>query len=680
MHLPATVFAVIPSVTCLVIAFLSYFRSRRHRAVIRFALLNLAMAGWNFGEFAKSFGHTPETVTFWIKFALASASLIYPTFVHFILRYTGDRSPTHRRFLIAAYCVALGQITTLFHPTLFMAGYTNSPWGAIAVPGPFYSLHVVAYVFFMLYAFILLGRHIFKADNRVERNFAIYLFLWGGLASISGFFHFTPVYGLMSPPLGHAGTFLFSLVMFYLILRYRIMDIRLAFRKGIVLTATLTTLTGVYLALVLSSESIIYKLTGQQSRLVTYFGVMVFAILFQPFQRKMSQWGNRIVFPVRHHARALLFELVDRLSTFSDTESLAAELAARLQESMAFDCVAVYLWNEGFERFDLAQTRPADCRALPAVLEPTAMLGQLLNLQELSHRLRVEVLNSGMEGALQERVSFLQSLDMLLCVPIKSKDRQLGILMLGHKKVYSIVDEEDTQILQTLASRAGTALSNILSERRARAAEHLAAAGRLSATIAHEIKNPLGAIRSSAQLLKDGKGGEGQLDIILEESERLNRVLWGYLDFARPLKLDLEEVDWNEYLGKIAGLLRASGDLEFIPHPGPCRVVLDLDRVRQVLVNLYANARRSAGDQGRITLRSVVEGPWAVAAIEDNGPGFSAPALRRAFEPFFTTFETGTGLGLAISRKIVEEHNGRIGIENLAMGGARVKVQIPMKT
>ncbi len=240
-------------------------------------------------------------------------------------------------------------------------------------------------------------------------------------------------------------------------------------------------------------------------------------------------------------------------------------------------------------------------------------------------------------------------------------------------------------------------------ERELRRSERLAAVGQLSASMAHEIRNPLAAISGSIQVLR--RGGESPrraeesrrlMDIVLRETDRLNRLLTEFLEYARPGPLRREGLPLEEVVAEVLAIFHASRpegmevrvDLE----PG---LLLDADpgQVRQLLWNLLLNAAQAMPEGGAIALGARAsgspqggpagrrnereQGGWVEMCVRDGGVGIPAEALDRIFDPFFTTKPGGTGLGLATVHRIVEEHGGSIRVQSAEGKGTTFHLRLP---
>jgi two-component system sensor histidine kinase PilS (NtrC family) len=226
-------------------------------------------------------------------------------------------------------------------------------------------------------------------------------------------------------------------------------------------------------------------------------------------------------------------------------------------------------------------------------------------------------------------------------------------------------------------------------ERRARRNETLAEVGALAAGVAHELRNGLKPISGSVEYLQRELKLEGEnaelMGLIARESARLNKFVSDLLTYSRDRDLALEPVELGDQLRELVSTLRhdprraanVSVRLE-CPEDAVARADVDREQIRQVWLNLAANALEAMSDRGELTVRwrPLEPGQLAVEFLDD-GPGIAAEDLPRVGEPFFTTKRGGTGLGLAIAQRIVERHGGVLTLESEAGRGTCARVQLP---
>ena len=217
-------------------------------------------------------------------------------------------------------------------------------------------------------------------------------------------------------------------------------------------------------------------------------------------------------------------------------------------------------------------------------------------------------------------------------------------------------------------------------ERRLEQERRLAVLGEMSAVLAHEIRNPLTALKGHAQLLAETLPGEGaeraKVDRVVREAQRLETLTSDLLDFVRAGEIRREEVAPAELLRAAVEEVDAER-FELRVEAAPARWSLDPARMRQALVNVLRNAAQASPEGTRTTVELEERDGRLVFEIRDRGPGIPAGEAERIFEPFHTTRVRGTGLGLAVARRVVSLHGGTIAARNRPDGGASFVLELP---
>ncbi len=290
----------------------------------------------------------------------------------------------------------------------------------------------------------------------------------------------------------------------------------------------------------------------------------------------------------------------------------------------------------------------------------------------------------------------------VLCVPLLVREQVIGALELADK-IGGPFTETDRDLLQTLAGSVAVAVENAQlyaevndyaralerSQAQLIQAEKMAAIGRLAASIAHEINNPLQAIHNTIHLamtdrLPPEKRGE-YLGMAQKEVERLIEIVQRMLEFYRPSKGGIVQTDVNRLLRDALTIAdkrlqhgRVQVSARFADGLPPILGVPD--QLTQVFLNIIINAVEAMPEGGDLRVGTLLtdDRRWVLVAFQDSGPGLTAEQIAHIFEPFYTTKPSGTGLGLAISYGIVERHGGTIEVSSQPGQGATFVVRLPV--
>jgi len=280
----------------------------------------------------------------------------------------------------------------------------------------------------------------------------------------------------------------------------------------------------------------------------------------------------------------------------------------------------------------------------------------------------------------------------LLSVPVRTNERVIGVL-----NVYSAEPRHfrahETTLLTLLAQQSAVAIENASLFRQVREAgdrlresEKLAALGRLSAGLAHELRNPLNTLNVLTYAMEDSGRGHAatatDLEVVRAEIRRMDRLLAQFLDFARPRAPRFRREPVEGILEEISLLIAPEAakrkvELERTVDGATPPVWADRDQLTQLFLNLALNAIQSMTDGGRLRLEARAVAGSVRVDVRDDGPGIPADVRERLFEPFFTTREGGSGLGLPIALRIVEAHSGELRITSADGEGTTATVWLP---
>ncbi|MBK8262124.1 MAG: GAF domain-containing protein [Nannocystis sp.] len=451
------------------------------------------------------------------------------------------------------------------------------------------------------------------------------------------------------------------------------------------------------------------SLDGYRSLQLFNIAVASFAVLvlYEPmrneFERRIEGW----LFRDRTALRAILVDLRQRLVNLIDPGEMVQVVQDTLSSSGRVTHAAFYLIDrKGFNltlrghlgpqplaRLDLATRRP--------LLDRLRARGPLLRDVIQRERERAE---REQQAELDEILETLRAVGASLAVPVlqpgaddqRGAPELLGVLFVDDERLLEPFSREEVELFEGVVAQAAVMIQNSKVYEQRKERDRLAALGQMAAGLAHEIRNPLGAIKGAVELIEpnlkrvDPNTGEF-LGVIIEEVERLNRVVTQFLRYSRPFKGELGPVQMGEVIAATVRLLDEPSRRRVVVVPTPPLlppVRGDAEALRQVLLNLVRNgvdAVTSVEPPGvvRISLGirpgGLPSGDAVTVTVRDNGAGFSAHTMTNLFVPFHTTKSGGTGLGLPISQRIVENHRGLIEVSTPEEGGAQFTVVLPIE-
>lgn len=394
----------------------------------------------------------------------------------------------------------------------------------------------------------------------------------------------------------------------------------------------------------------------------------------------------------------LLIEFEDSLLLIADVVQLARNLRSKLKQFIDVEDAVVYLadTDRSWRRFS-----PVDsAEGSPSALAPIDEGSKTANWLAVNREVLILSERNAVTEYLRDELDPFLSRSMQLAFPLISMDRLIGVVFLHPGP--TPLNAEQLAKLKLLGRQAGLAFGNALlfkerlrqNERMYRA-EQLATMGEFAAGIAHELRNPLTAIRSTVQFLAgEFEGGSERQKLsegILDEVDRLNTILGHLLSLARPAETKPTEVDLEREIAKCVAFVATKARSQHVEVRVECKEALphlfvDPTELQQVLLNVMMNGLQAMPDGGTLsikarcldeTTRSMLSRSHRILVeITDQGPGIPDELREKVFEPFFTTKSGGTGLGLAICGSIVKRYDGEVWIERTESGGTSVNIAL----
>ena len=668
----------IAALLCFALAASVLLRTHRQRDRWLFGILATNTGLWYVSTFMLGvLGRVP----FWERFNLICGVLLPLSAVRFfsvLVPHDTERTRFVRRASLWAAVVLLGAMLTPYYDHAVVVG------GLLLYVTVFLSLALGS-----------LYRRGFDTDSRIEGARLRYIALVGGFGGLFTVIEYLPYAGVDIPPVGTILILVFLYALSQSITHYRLIDLyELAGRLG-VLTA---------LAFVLAFMLWLMRLvSGEQLFLHVVVSAFVVLILFDPVRTQVQKWISQVFFHERFELEQTVLALRRAVAHVLGVDELAAAVMDGLDESPRFTQGALYLLSPDARYFALRdyfgpkppeRVEMAPARPLLDRLSKTGTSVIENAERELEER---RLLGDDREAETAHDIAVtMRALQSSVCLGLRGEsDHLYGFISLRDDRVRDAFSKEEVQLLAGLATQVAVAVENSEIYQQMKEKDRLAALGEMAAGLAHEIRNPLGSIKASAQYLSETaehpEDRDEFLGIIVDEVDRLNRVVGSFLDYARPGHTNPEPIYVNSAVELTLQFLRPECDssdvaLHVAMDPDIPKVRIDIEHLRQVLINLVQNAVQAMTNGGDLYVETRTQDgfrpggqarQWVQISVRDTGPGLAPGLLPNLFVPFVTTKQQGTGLGLAISQRIVSEAGGRIDVRSRESFGTTFVVLLP---
>ncbi|MDQ3340627.1 MAG: ATP-binding protein [Myxococcota bacterium] len=666
-------------------------RSRKDKMYTSFAAFTFTVSAWHLCTFIDA--ATTSPVMRWLS--LWAAATIPPTAIRFFRTFLAQpsiggpkRGPrVTLAWTIAAYLVLIySAVVVPIHETQWF----QIPFGIYVFGG----LYRCVYDMYMQYR---------ATTKRVERTRVGYLALGGFVATTLTLTDVLPRFGVAWPAVGNVLGILYLYFLSQTLFRNRLIDLNELIGKMAVLGTLVVLLWAVY-------GFLLYWIGGGQKGLYLLNALVasfVILILFEPVRSWLENTINRWLLRQRTELRGRIEAVRRELPGVVDVTDMVGRIVTALEESRRMTDASVYLLDAdgaGFDRAGyLGQAPPdrLDANAERPLLD-RVRLGHIdkdgvqREIEDLANADDVEAKRAPLI-ALKNRIEELYA-GMIFPLLGSAETEQgpwlLGLFCVRDDRTESAFDADDVDTFRQLAIAAARVIESSQAYERVKERDRLAALGEMAAGLAHEIRNPLGAIKGAAQLLGKPSSAEETaefLEIIVEEANRLNNVVTRFLDYARserPGREGAGKVDLNTVVRKTEQLLRQDlvKNIELrvrIDDQLP-QVAGDPESLMQVFLNLGQNALQAMPDGGTLEILTTRRrrsrlgyGQFAEVRFRDTGIGIPRDKLKKLFIPFYTTKQKGTGLGLAISHRIVNQHGGTIEVRSTIGQGSTFSVFLP---
>jgi len=686
--------------TTIVLGLFIYLKNRGNLVNRMFALHCLTIAIWAF-SFAKMAAAQNEVEgLFWSRALHVGAILIPVFFLHFtcaLLNIVHEK----RKIIIAAYIIGFSMLA--FVPTNLFVSHTVSVVGFKYFVGPAglqYHLFPLFFLVCLVCAFYELFKG-FRHSQGLRRNQIKYLLVALLIGYSGGPTGFLPLYGIPMPRWGLYTVSVFSVIVTYAIVKYRLMDINIAIKTGTAYALLALLTTGIAIGLILGVDQIFAGYPGYNpilaSAIILLIIIPVFTYLIPRVKLKAESTVEKILYKDKYAYLDTLRAFSKKMTFILDQEELLQSVVRNVAELMGLERAAIFVANEVTGRFEL---RAQAGGALPddsILLEDSAIINNL-------RKSKKPFMQEEMERILPQKEMVkieadLSPLKAVLLIPLVSEDELIGVFALGEKASKEMFSHLDIELLETLANQIALILNYKHMEEQLSQQQKLLGLGTMAAGIGHEIGNAIVSVQTFLQLFPerrlDREFYEQFGKTALEDSQRVAKLV----DMMRKLAQthsgmsEFKPLDIRTVIEQAMGLLQKAFEkknIKIIKQYGEVPEVRgDESLLLMAFLNLFRNSLEFLPTGGELDcsishkpkVRLDPQGnPQQCVRIEisDNGPGIAKEHMSRVFEPFFTTRHEGIGLGLSMVHRIIEEHGGNVVLDSQIGKGATFTINLPL--
>jgi len=563
------------------------------------------------------------------------------------------------------------------------------------VPGPLYLVFILFFLVDSYGAIGLLGLTLRTTAPSNYRSQLKYFFWFSLIAFTGGTCNYLLVYDIKLPGVAETsnyGLLLYALSIAWIIFRYQFLDIEVIVKRTVVFAGLVAAVVAVVSLVAFISQDVLARFVEIPKWLSNVFAAMIIAGVYGPLRSWLVNTTERYLFQKKYDYKELLKKFTDDVMVMVDLRQLVTMTVATLSDTIKLEHCTLLLLNRETRTYGVAAARGFE--------------GQSLALEEqepFTTFLRETHEPIGADGRVHFPEAVTQRLTQLharLVLPLSIHEDLIGVLCLGKKKSDEEFTKDDLDILLPLARTLAIAVSNAqlvedvlrtneqlkTATERLLVQERMAAAGQIASGMAHEIKNPLAAIKTFSEFLPekydDPVFREKFFRIVPAEIQRINKIVQELSMFARPSPLQLQPIRLIPLIEDTLSLLSNQCLKQGVTVHAAFRddghvVQADPQQLKQVLLNLLLNSLEAMAQGGRLEVSTSVEGSRLTLRIADTGSGISPELQRRIWDPFFTTKARGMGLGLAIVKGIVERHGGEITLSSAPGQGTTVQLQLP---
>lgn len=681
----------------LALGFLVYYKDKKSPVNISFCVLTTLISIWIFNIFmVLTVWNNTGKILLWGKVTFAIGTFMASGFAIFSVIFKSENFVSvknHIYFLILSSIIfaALAILPSSIKSVVFDEGKIKA----------YYGTTIYVWALYEAFCWVLILYNLgykWKKGNGIEKLRIQYMFL--GIVLTTTFIAVTSI--LIPLVIGDVRIASFGpcfiLIMIgciaYAIVKHRLMDIKVLIRKSIFYSVLFASASLIVALLVIGIPQAFPNIGRTQYAIVLILCIIFIVFVSKPFSQYVIELINTFVYKDQSSYRKALANFTQIAIKTLDLDKLLSLMFHTIVETVKVDRASLWCLSSNTDEYT-----------------PILLFG--LKQNEVSNNISsgskvVSYLKKADEPIIKEEIqknlsladfdeieNEFNNLKSEISVPLFLEDQLSYIINLGNKSSGRIYYSADIEFLKSIADQSSILIQNALLHQRIVRTEKLISLGKLSAELAHEIKNPLLTIKTCFQLLLEHQCEEeidrDFLTLALSETDKIDRRIRQLLSFVRPSPPNFAWCNINQVLDSTIQALKnvmSARNIQFVDLRSNdlTEIYADKEQLEQAFFNIGLNALEAMENGGKLTIETIMqtnggtdaEGEFVVVKISDTGKGISKIDMESIFEPFYTKKSSGTGLGLAIVRNIVKEHKGQIHLESYEGIGTSFTIEFPV--
>ena len=703
------------AVASIILGLFVFFKNKSNRINQTFALFCLSVAVWSFFYMFWPLAKDKESTLLWFQLLHIGANFAPITYLHFVATWLGI-AKKKKVIIISGYLLAAFFASFVFSSHFIKDLVPKFSMRFWAEPGALYHFYLLFFFGYAIYSSYLLVKYY----NRVigtKKTQMKYIFIGMVLAFAGGSTNYPLWYNINFPPFGNILASSYVILSAYAILKYRLMDIRLAVKRSTIFSLVVITITAIYaMSAFLVSLVIFGGVYTLQTQIITGLIVaLLVAIGFRPLYEWLKKTTDAFLFKGEYLPQELMADITDVVSGTLDLDIVIDTLKDKITKALRVKKIEIIILKENSSPITSKKRE-----SLKRITDHFKKQRDVLVLEEMKRK-HIEKVDSEKSLYL---IKDLEKLNTALAIPLLVKKKLVGIFLLNNKKSGDMFTNEDIKTLETIAAQAGIAIENArlyeemkdfsktlqkevdrqtktLKDANVRLKQLDVAKSEFISLASHQLRTPLSIIKGYVSMIMEGSWGQvtndqkEQLNKVYLSNDRLIKLVEDLLTVSRiesgRLDFDLEMVSLENMVDSVVKEFAQIAKnkklyLKFIkPEKQLPKIRIDSLKIRQVVQNLIDNALHYT-KEGGIKIKLKLKKDKILFSIQDTGIGISDDEKVVLFEKFSRGKDVGkmhtegTGLGLYLSVKMIGAHQGKIWVESEGKGkGSTFYFELPVK-